>query len=183
MIKYDYVLKRSNRKTISAEISINADIIVRAPRKMSIKDIEKFLYSKRDWIDKNLEAVKKRRATLPECLDEKQVAELKKKAKDYIPQRVSYFADIMGVEYGRIAIRKQKTRFGSCSSKKNLNFNLAIMLMPRDISDYVIVHELSHLVEMNHSARFWCEVERVIPNYKDCRRWLRENGVMYIQLI
>ena len=183
MIKYDYVLKRSNRKTISAEISINADIIVRAPQKMSIKDIEKFLYSKRDWIDRNLEAVKKKRATLPECLDEKQVSELKKKAKDYISQRVSYFADIMGVEYGRIAIRKQKTRFGSCSSKKNLNFNLAIMLMPRDISDYVIVHELSHLVEMNHSARFWREVERVIPNYKDCRRWLRDNGVMYIQMI
>ena len=183
MIKYTYILRRSKRKSISVEIGRDANIIVRAPLKMSVKDIEAFLYSKQDWIDRNLEAVKKRCAMTPERLDEKQVAELEKKARKYIPERVSYFSNIMGVEYGRIAIRKQKTRFGSCSAKKNLNFNLAIMLMPQNVSDYVIVHELSHLVHMNHSLNFWSEVEKVIPDYKVRRKWLRENGVMYIQMI
>lgn len=182
-MQYSYELKRSKRKSISLEISRDASLIVRAPIKMSVKDIEAFLSSKHDWIDRNLDEVKKRCAMTPERLEEKQLAELEKIARKYIPERVSYFANIMGVEYGRIAIRKQKTRFGSCSAKKNLNFNLAIMLMPQRISDYVIVHELSHLIEMNHSARFWSEVEKVMPDYKDTRRWLRENGVMYIQMI
>ncbi|MDY3888895.1 MAG: M48 family metallopeptidase, partial [Agathobacter sp.] len=85
---------------------------------------------------------------------------------EYIPKRVAYFADIMGVDYGRITIRMQKTRWGSCSSKGNLNFNCLLMLAPPEVIDYVVVHELCHRKEMNHSKAFWREVERVLPDYR-----------------
>ena len=89
----------------------------------------------------------------------------------------------MGVDYNRISIKFQKTRFGSCSTKKNLNFNALVALMPSEILDYVIVHELSHLKEMNHSKQFWREVARVMPDYKSKRKWLKENGTKYMMLI
>ena len=89
----------------------------------------------------------------------------------------------MGVDYNRISMKFQKTRFGSCSTKKNLNFNALVALMPSEILDYVIVHELSHLKEMNHSKQFWREVARVMPDYKSKRKWLKENGTKYMMLI
>ena len=183
MNKYEYVLKRSKRKSISVEISREAKIIVRAPLKMSIKDIEAFLNSKSQWIDKHLSDAKDKLATMPRKLTEAEKNELRKNAKILITKRVEYFAKLMGVEYKRISVKFQKTRFGSCSTKKNLNFNALIALMSPEILDYVIVHELSHLKEMNHSATFWHEVEKVIPNYKQKRKWLKENGIKYIQLI
>lgn len=93
-----------------------------------------------------------------------------------IPQRVKKFAPIVGVEYGRITIRMQKSRWGSCSSKGNLNFNCLLMAMPEEIRDYVVVHELCHRKQMNHSDKFWAEVEKVLPDYKASRKWLRDNG-------
>lgn len=93
-----------------------------------------------------------------------------------IPQRVRMFAPIVGVEYGRITIRMQKSRWGSCSSKGNLNFNCLLMAMPEEVRDYVVVHELCHRKQMNHSDKFWAEVEKVLPDYKVSRKWLRDNG-------
>ncbi len=87
------------------------------------------------------------------------------RAIDVIPERVRPYAPIVGVTYGRITIRNQKTRWGSCSSKGNLNFNVALMLVPEEVMDYVVVHELTHRKEMNHSQNFWTEVERVCPEY------------------
>ena len=183
MNKTEYLLYRSKRKTISVEISREAKIIVRAPLKMTVKDLEAFLNSKSEWINKHLLEVRKRIEEAPAPLSEDEKNKLKKRAKQFLSERVSYYAELMGVEYGSISIRAQKTRFGSCSTKKNLNFNLAIMLMPSHIVDYVIVHELAHLKEMNHSPRFWNEVGKIIPEYKKRRKWLSDNGVMYIQMI
>ena len=84
-----------------------------------------------------------------------QQKKLASKALDYIPGRVKYYADIIGVTYGKITIRNQKTRWGSCSSKGNLNFNCLLMLMPPEVIDYVVVHELCHRKQMNHSKAFW----------------------------
>ena len=82
----------------------------------------------------------------------------------------------MGVSYGRIAIREQKTRWGSCSSKGTLNFNWRLILAPEEVLDYVVVHELAHRREMNHSKAFYAIVESVLPDYRQARRWLREHG-------
>ena len=93
-----------------------------------------------------------------------------------IPQRVRKYAPLVGVEYGRITIRMQKSRWGSCSSKGNLNFNCLLMAMPEEIRDYVVIHELCHRKQMNHSDKFWAEVEKIMPDYKIKRKWLKENG-------
>ena len=179
----DYILKRSKRKSISVEISREANVIVRAPLKMSIKDIEAFLNSKSQWIDKHLSDAKDKLATMPRKLTEAEKNELRKNAKIVITNRVEYFAKIMGVDYNHISIKFQKTRFGSCSTNKNLNFNALVALMPSEILDYVIVHELSHLKEMNHSKQFWREVAKVIPEYKTKRKWLKTNGTKYMLLV
>ena len=85
----------------------------------------------------------------------------------------------MGVSYGRITVREQKTRWGSCSAKGNLNFNWKLILMPEGILDYLVVHELAHRMEMNHSPAFWRVVEREIPDYRERRMWLKKNGAKY----
>lgn len=100
-----------------------------------------------------------------------------------IPERAAYYAEIIGVSYGRITIRNQKTRWGSCSGKGNLNFNCLLMLTPPEVLDYVVVHELCHRKEMNHSKRFWNEVEKVLPDYWESRKWLKENGGRIIERV
>ena len=89
---------------------------------------------------------------------------------------MAYYAPAVGVTYDRITIRSQRTRWGSCSSRGNLNFNCLLMLAPEKVVDYVVVHELCHRKEMNHSPRFWAEVERILPDYRQSKRWLKENG-------
>lgn len=98
------------------------------------------------------------------------------KAKQILPERIAYFASLLGVSYGRITIRAQRSRWGSCSAKGNLNFNCLLMLVPPEVRDYVVVHELCHRLELNHSPKFWAWVERVVPDYKLHRTWLRDNG-------
>ena len=95
------------------------------------------------------------------------------------PRRVAFYAEKMGVTYGRITIREQKTRWGSCSGKGNLNFNWKLIRMPAEILDYVVVHELAHRMEMNHSSRFYRIVASVLPDYKARERWLKEHGGEY----
>lgn len=90
--------------------------------------------------------------------------------------KVKNYASLMNVQYGRITIRNQKTRWGSCSSKGNLNFNCLLMLAPDEVVDYVVIHELCHLIEMNHSKAFWKQVEQMMPDYKKHRKWLKDHG-------
>lgn len=98
-------------------------------------------------------------------------------ARQRITRRVEYFAPLVGVTYNRIFIKEQKTRWGSCSSLGNLNFNWKLILLNEELLDYVVVHELAHRKQMNHSPTFWAEVERVLPDYRERRRRLRESRV------
>lgn len=172
---------KSKRKTISIQIKQDGNVIVRAPQGMLLRQIKAFVREKEDWILKHVGNAKLQENSRRETAQyaEEDIAALTKKAKKVIPERVAYYASMVGVSYGRIAIRCQKTRWGSCSTKGNLNFNCLLMDMPKEILDYVIVHELCHRLEMNHSARFWAQVERVLPDYKARRKWLKEHGSEY----
>lgn len=99
----------------------------------------------------------------------------KKKAGEVIHDRLQFFNEHYGLRYGRVTFRNQKTRWGSCSSAKNLNFNWRLMMAPIEIIDYVVVHELCHLKHMNHSTSFWALVSETVPEYKARRKWLKEN--------
>jgi predicted metal-dependent hydrolase len=172
------VIIKSNRKTFSIEIKKDLRVIVRAPIFVSNREIQKFLDEKSAWIEKTIEKVKTRNEqeqSMPKFTIE-EIHNLADKALEVIPKRVEYYAEIMGVSYGNITIRNQVSRWGSCSAKGNLNFNCLLMLCPKEVLDYVVVHELCHLKEMNHSKRFWNEVSYFCPEYEQHRNWLKEHG-------
>lgn len=106
---------------------------------------------------------------------------LREYARVHLGEKVQFYSNQMQVHINRIAIKEQKTRWGSCSSKGNLNFNWKLVLMPERIQDYVVVHELAHRKQMNHSEAFWKEVELVLPDYKERRQWLREQEREYLK--
>lgn len=174
----EYKIIRTDRKSVALQIK-NGEIIVRAPLKMKEADIERFVLKNKAWIEKQQKQIEKDKS-LPKFTNQ-EIRDLADKALKIIPERVKYYASKMGVAYGNITIRNQKTRWGSCSSKKNLNFNCLLMLAPLEVLDSVIVHELCHLKEMNHSKRFYDEVLKVYPDYYKWHNWLKENGSTLIK--
>ncbi len=179
-----YTLIRSGRRTMSVEISPDCRIIVRAPYRLSNRRIESFLQEKAAWIFKALEKAAKRQeqtdALSKDALPPEKAALLesfyRNKAREVLTDRVRYYQPFIGKPVRSISIRDQKTRWGSCSSKGGLNFNWRLILAPPAVLDYVVVHELCHLLHMDHSPAFWAEVAKLCPNYKECRKWLRDNG-------
>ncbi|MBQ8199384.1 MAG: M48 family metallopeptidase [Lachnospiraceae bacterium] len=179
---------RSKRRSYGIVINEEGQVSVRIPLRGSVRTAETMVREKQDWIFEKIELQKQRKrirsqqAALSESkYTPEQRAGLEKRyrqaAKEYIPKRADYYAQLLGVTYERIRIADQKTRWGSCSSKGTLSFNWKLMLAPPKVLDYVVVHELCHLIEMNHSPRFWKQVENVIPDYKEYRKWLKENGI------
>ena len=171
MESISYKLIRSDRRSIGIQIT-QEGVVVRAPKRMSDAEIDRFVQSKRDWIETHLAKV----PTAQPKFSGEEIHRLADEALKRIPERVRHFAPLVGVTYGGITIRNQHTRWGSCSSKGNLNFNCLLMLTPDHVIDYVVVHELCHRLEMNHSARFWAQVERVLPDYRESLQWLKEHG-------
>ena len=167
----NYQVIRSSRKTISIQITPAGEILVRCPKRMRSGDVQKFVESKQSWIEAHLPKT----APLPPFSPE-ELQSLAEQAREILPERAACFAQKMGVTYGRITIRSQHTRWGSCSARGNLNFNCLLVLTPPEVLDYVVVHELCHRKELNHSPAFWAEVERVLPDYKIRRNWRKENG-------
>lgn len=172
---------RSNRKTLSIQLKAG-EIIARAPLRMKDKEIYSFIESKKSWIEKNLAKIDERQKALDEVqpFTEDEIKVLAEKAKVIIPERVRYYATKIGVTYNRITIRCQRTRWGSCSSKGNLNFNCLLALFPLEVIDSVVVHELCHRKHMNHSSQFYAEIEKVFPEYKKWHKWLSDNGGVYM---
>lgn len=172
-----YRLIRSSRRTIGLQITPEG-LLVRAPYWVSRAEIERFLREKADWIAAHTEKLRERTA-LAEAQPKLTADELRALADEalrVIPERVRIYAPLVGVTVHRITIRNQRTRWGSCSSKGNLNFNCLLMLTPIEVIDSVVVHELCHRLEMNHSPRFYAAVRRVYPDYDTWNRWLKENG-------
>ncbi len=173
------LLVRSSRKTLAVQIRADGTVIARAPLRMPKDRILCFLSEKASWIRMQQGRMQEREKMRQQArihLDAAQEKELRERAKSVLAQRTAYFARQIGVTYGRITVRDQKTRWGSCSQTGNLNFNFRLILAPLEVLDYVVVHELCHRRQMNHSTQFWQEVAQVLPDYRKRKAWLTENG-------
>ena len=156
----------------------DSGVIVRAPLRVSKREIDSFVRSREQWINKRLaerERIREQAACLPP-LTRTELDELYERARELLPERAGYFAGQLGESFGRVTIRCQSTRWGSCSAKRNLNFNCLLMLAPPAVIDAVAAHEVCHLREMNHSPRFYELLLRLCPDYRESDKWLKENG-------
>jgi len=169
----------SRRKSLSIEVKPDMTVVVKAPQRVSFAKIKDFVLSRQDWISRKLDEYRRAPKPISQTLTPQEKSEYRKEARRQITAYARSYADQMGISYGRIAIKEQKTCWGSCSSKRNLNFNWKLILMPKEIMEYVVVHELAHLFEMNHSPEFWNIVGRYLPDYKKRRKWLKDNGKYY----
>jgi len=208
---------RSKRKTLSLSINENADLVVRAPHRVSYDEIQKFISEKSSWIDNKQKLIKAQlkdnmNANLSsQCLylgslypvkidnnsiepitfngklftitnDNRETINLlmkswyKKRFMEVALPRLGYFSDKYNLKVNQVRVKEQKTLWGSCSSKNNINLNYLLIMAPMKVIDYVIVHELVHTIHKNHSSKFWQKVETIMPNYKETRYWLKENG-------
>ena len=175
---------RSSRRSMGLQVKADGTVCARVPMQVMDYAVQEFIEGHADWIFKKRKLVLSRDnrpdiVYLPEVTEESD----RERIQTFIEEKVSYYASVMGVSYGRITMRNQKTRWGSCSSKGNLNFNCLLMLAPSEILDYVVVHELCHRKQMNHSKAFWLEVEKVLPDYKESIEWLKEEGCQLMYLV
>lgn len=170
-------LIRARRKTLSIRITQEGNLEIRAPLGMPKGKIEAFLKEKAQWIETHRAKVLAEYAQGQEApLGEEEILTLAEQMRQCLPEKLNRHGASMGVTFGNVTIRCQQTRWGSCSSRGNLNFNCLLMLAPEEVLDYVVVHELAHRKQMNHSALFWREVERECPDYKKSLRWLKDRG-------
>ena len=166
----DFETVFSKRKTISISVK-GGSVIVRCPYGTSSERVFELLKKHEAWILKHVEKSLLKEAKYNDLSDEK-IKELKKEAKIYFNTETKRFSEIMGLKYGRITITSAKTRFGSCSSKKNICFSYRLMLYPPAAREYVIVHELCHLVHLDHSKKFYSLLMKYMPDYKVRKRLL-----------
>lgn len=176
--EYNVEVRRSKRKSAAIKITADMKIVVFVPLYVSDNEIERMVISKSKWIDEHMLKVQStidERSKLEKITFE-QIKELADQAVEYIPKRVKYYAEKENFVYNKITIKNLVSRWGSCSTKGNLNFNCLLMLTPDYVIDYIVVHELCHLREMNHSEKFWAEVEKIMPDYQRAELWLKQNG-------
>lgn len=163
-----YTLIRSKRKSLSLEIKDGPSILVRAPLFLSKREIDRFVESRAKWIDEHLE----KRISRPEPTED-EIKTLKKLAKAKLPEKTSYFSEIMCLKPIGVKITSAKTRFGSCSGKNLICYSWRLMLYPEAAIDYVVVHEIAHIKHKNHGKAFYSLIETVLPDYKERRKLLK----------
>lgn len=172
----------SKRRTMGLEVKGDARVFARVPIGVPDRAVREFVLERQGWIVQKWFLMKERQERaashpIPDYVGNPELEQLyRERARGKLTERTAYFASLIGVSYNRISIRSAKTRWGSCSAQGNLNFHWKLILMPSEILDYVVVHELAHRKEMNHSDRFWRQVELVLPDYKHRRQWLKEKG-------
>lgn len=165
-MKFEYTVIRSQRKTLSLQVDKNCQITLRAPLFTSQQEIESFLQEKKGWLEKAIVS-QREKARKQKTYSQEEIAFLRKKAKEIIPEKVRYFSSIMGVTPTAVRINSAKTRYGSCSGKNSLNFSLYLMDKNEEFIDYVVVHELAHIKHHNHSKEFYSFIGEFLPDYKD----------------
>lgn len=166
---FEYKIIRSNRKTVSIQVDTDCNITVRAPYKVSEKEIEEFVSDKKEWLEKAVLKQMNRNRNKKEYTDD-EIKILKEKARVILPEKVKYYSSIMGVYPKSIKINSAKKRYGSCSGENNINFSLFLMDKEERFIDYVVVHELAHIKHHNHSKAFYEFIERFMPDYKERKK-------------
>ncbi len=173
-----YTIYRSRRRTFAIMVRPSGEVLVRAPQRASEWRIQSFAEAHAAWLETALAKAAARKTVsdgLPPITAD-DLKQLKKSARQILPARVAHQAARMGVTYGKLSFRAQRTRWGSCSSVGNLSFNILLLLAPKEVLDYVIIHELCHRRHMDHSPAFWREVERYCPDWRTSYAWLKEQG-------
>jgi len=168
----DVLFERSSRaKYINISVRNSGNIRVAVPGRVSFKKALQFFHTKSDWVNKHLEKIERIEKTIP-------VAKVDKKlARQILIPRLRYLADKHGFEYNKVALRNQKTRWGSCSSQNNINLNINLISLPQDLMDYVMLHELTHTIVKNHSKDFWEQLGKHVPNPKQQNKKLRNYAI------
>lgn len=167
----DYEVTYSKRRSVTVKVK-DCRILVLAPIGFSGAEIDKLLIKHRAWINKRLNE-QKIKSTVFDSLTEEDIKKIKKSARAYLTERTEYYAGIMSAEYSKIRITGAKTRFGSCTSCGNISYSYRLMLYPEAAREYVVVHELAHTFEMNHSKKFYAIIEKVLPDYKQRKKLLQ----------
>lgn len=166
----EYEILRSNRRTISLEVRPDGRVLIRAPRTMPKKEIDAFATKHADWLEGAKKRVEERSAF--HDMTDRRKDELTAAARDYLPKRTAHWAEIMGVSPAGVRITDAKTRFGSCSPKNRICYSFRLMAYPPEAVDYVIVHELAHILQKNHSPRFYAEVQKILPDWRERKKLL-----------
>lgn len=164
---------RSDRKTLGLQVDRDGTLTVRAPKHATRREIEEAIRSHEAWIRRAQEKQLALASARPEPTAE-ETARLRAAAKAALPDKVARYARLMGVEPTRVTVTQARTRFGSCSGKNAVSFSCYLMRYPEAAIDYVVVHELAHIRHHNHSAAFWAEVEKWLPDYRKRRALLKE---------
>ena len=167
-----YEIIRSRRRTVALEVTADGRVLVRAPMAMPEGEIQRFVDSHTAWLERAQVKVAARRAAHPPMTPQETEA-LRRKAAAILPGKVAHYAAMMGVTPTSVKITAARTRFGSCSGKNGLCFSLYLMQYPEEAIDYVVVHELAHIRRHDHSAAFYAEVAKVMPDYKERRKLLK----------
>lgn len=179
--KITYMLKKSKRaKRLRLAVYCDGSVVITTPFRIEQSIIEKFIADKKQWILDKLQFFKSADSKSIRIFSCKDYLENKDKALDFARERIEYYNKIYKFSFNKISIKNQKTRWGSCSRKQNLNFNYKIVFLPQKLQDYIIVHEMCHLKEFNHSKRFWALVGKVLPNYLEIKKELRDNDLFYM---
>ncbi|MDD5382874.1 MAG: DUF45 domain-containing protein [Candidatus Margulisbacteria bacterium] len=155
-------------------ITAEANLVIRAPLHLPDEAIDRFIEQKKKWIERQMARLTAR--PRPIVLTEEERAGWVLIAREKIVERCRYFSELTGYRPVAVKITSARSRWGSCGAKGSINFSWRLAMSPPQVIDYVVVHELVHLVEPNHSPNFWRRVAEVIPDHKLHRRWLRENG-------
>lgn len=166
---FEYKIIRSSRKTVSIQVDADCNITVRAPYKISEREIEEFVSDKKEWLEKAVLKQMNRNRNKKEYTDD-EIKILREKAKTVLPEKVKYYSSIMEVYPKSIKINSAKKRYGSCSGENNINFSLFLMDKDERFIDYVVVHELAHIKHHNHSKAFYSFVESFMPDYKERKK-------------
>jgi len=174
--KIEYTLRTSKRaRCLRLSVRCDGNLVVTAPQYLSENAVEQFILQKSKWIIDKLNYFKSMSDRIFFRSSKKDYLENKGKALILTKERIEHFNTVYGLKFNKISIKNQKTRWGSCSRKGNLNFNYKIALIPEKLADYVIVHELCHLKEFNHSAKFWKLVSITMPDYLKLRKELKKS--------